>query len=479
MKNTGLIKIVTLFILIVIIVNMVHGQVTIGSSKTPQKGALLQLEDNGTYADGQTTTKGLLLPRVNITNPAPTSDADLALSIGATGSWGMEDHIGLVVYNLSERTTADGLCPGLHVWNGTKWQPVDSYRDGETRDIPVGTPTSEGLITLLTSYLQSVNDPSSNGIIDPNDPKWAELGINPSDYPLGAISNLTMTDADGNEYSTQRFYVGYQKVTGEFQKQKNYSCSPKSAPIWVNVGDPYSDADKVILKDGIWITSSVYSTQKAGGGAFDLGSDLDNRPVLNPAYRNNNNVADIVRVNVGGLSTTATVRYGQTTAATISGSWNENVTQQDFASKFGLLYTHNQAHQVCPDGWYLPSEFDWGAVLSAHDNQATAYTSIRAKPINGQYFFRSADDVESGWSHPSPEPSGFSMLPSGSAWIDPTAIPSAIIRIYNFGFQSEFWTTQTMGPNNDGVANYLDANMYRGGIQRPMGCYASVRCLKE
>lgn len=115
-----------LFLLITGVGNIVS-QVTIGSNKIPEKGALLQLkeidEPNGVTA----TTGGLLLPRVilsdknelypmflNTTGTGPNSDyssnkADLDKA-----------HTGLIVYNLKEDDEKE-LCLGVNQWDGIQW----------------------------------------------------------------------------------------------------------------------------------------------------------------------------------------------------------------------------------------------------------------------------------------------------------------------------------------------------------------------
>lgn len=70
------------------------GQVTIGSSITPNKGALLDLKEQNTATPGGiSASKGLSMPRVKLTKLVP-SGADLRETInGATGTtiWNLED----------------------------------------------------------------------------------------------------------------------------------------------------------------------------------------------------------------------------------------------------------------------------------------------------------------------------------------------------------------------------------------------------
>lgn len=101
-----------------------HAQVTIGNSEPPRPGAILDLKNQ---SDGS-ATMGLGLPRVALMNLNPTSADELAKSIGnQTGSYSMNDHIGMVVYNAKEiginnlTCKMEGAPIGMYVWSGTEW----------------------------------------------------------------------------------------------------------------------------------------------------------------------------------------------------------------------------------------------------------------------------------------------------------------------------------------------------------------------
>lgn len=108
----------------------IFAQVTIGSSTAPESGALLQLKDDGTYSNGETASKGLGLPRVELTdvnNLFPMFEKDgTNYKIGSTTyTKASEDatHIGLVVYNVNEDACASTpMYKGLYVWDGAEWQ---------------------------------------------------------------------------------------------------------------------------------------------------------------------------------------------------------------------------------------------------------------------------------------------------------------------------------------------------------------------
>lgn len=105
-------------VLIVFVVFIMHdlhytkgiAQVTIGSSIEPNKGSLLDLKE--TDSTGVNSSKGLLLPRMNLsslTSMEPIfKDSELNDDVKKT-------HIGLTIFNLKEDYSI-GLCKGVYVW---------------------------------------------------------------------------------------------------------------------------------------------------------------------------------------------------------------------------------------------------------------------------------------------------------------------------------------------------------------------------
>lgn len=118
-----------------------YSQITIGSNEMPSIGTLLDLKENDN--PGANASKGLTLPRVFLKNLKPANPAQFAASIGNTGSWSLEEHIGLIIYNVNQDMCAsEPIFKGLHVWDGEEWQLLnpknpDVYiftdpRDGES-----------------------------------------------------------------------------------------------------------------------------------------------------------------------------------------------------------------------------------------------------------------------------------------------------------------------------------------------------------
>lgn len=151
-------KILSTLILFITVVCPLSSQVTIGGALPANVGSLLDLKSHEPDSNNITATKGLLLPRVTLQKLS----GDLAQTLGSTNIYSNEDHIGLLVYNIS-----DSICPlfdsGLYVWDGLQWSgmnhpvPKDAYSYTENSD---GT----GIVTdyegnkYTTKRFNTVND---------------------------------------------------------------------------------------------------------------------------------------------------------------------------------------------------------------------------------------------------------------------------------------------------------------------------------
>ena len=107
---------ILLILVLVLKINLLSGQVTIGTLDKPVSGALLQLSE-GLDDNGANSTKGLLLPRVLLNHATledvGVDDADLPTE-GVI-------HTGLTVYNPEDTQL---FCEGLYTWDGTQWKDV-------------------------------------------------------------------------------------------------------------------------------------------------------------------------------------------------------------------------------------------------------------------------------------------------------------------------------------------------------------------
>ncbi|NDV67847.1 FISUMP domain-containing protein [Dysgonomonas sp. 25] len=121
MKFKQLTQAIIVFIALTFFTANVFAQVTIGSGDKPNEGALLDLKMTGT------TTKGMVLPRVALTDPDNlfpmlTDNGGGGYTEGVKAT---EDalHAGLVVYNTNK---CDPFGKGFYVWTGEQWQGINN-----------------------------------------------------------------------------------------------------------------------------------------------------------------------------------------------------------------------------------------------------------------------------------------------------------------------------------------------------------------
>jgi hypothetical protein len=111
-----IIKIKLLLLCLYLFPNL-DAQVNIGTVEVPADGALLQLKTiAGAAKGGENANKGLLLPRVSLVDYLSLEPA-----VSNASNDDKKEHIGLVVYNLTEDAH---LKKGFAVWNGTKWNSI-------------------------------------------------------------------------------------------------------------------------------------------------------------------------------------------------------------------------------------------------------------------------------------------------------------------------------------------------------------------
>lgn len=138
-KLDQMLKSCTLLVGLLIVVSL-QAQVTIGSLDAPVEGALLDLKEE--KIDGANSKKGLMLPRVKLTEPTllypmfeTTPGSGIAIGDYSTDEKKLlenQRHVGLTVYNLS--TCDNKFNKGVYFWNGNKWE--------QALDLPIlGTPS--------------------------------------------------------------------------------------------------------------------------------------------------------------------------------------------------------------------------------------------------------------------------------------------------------------------------------------------------
>lgn len=113
---------ITLMFFISTQANILNAQVTIGSGRVPNEGALLDLKEDSI------TTKGLGLPRVEL---KALSELTMGTNVIANTGTAWADHTGLMVYNVKGDNCAipEPIYTGPYVWDGGMWQFLgEKYR---------------------------------------------------------------------------------------------------------------------------------------------------------------------------------------------------------------------------------------------------------------------------------------------------------------------------------------------------------------
>lgn len=160
-----------------LIFSYTYSQVTIGSGIAPNKGALLDLKENS-VVNGANSSKGLILPRVNLYQEKSLIDIS---DVAYTETTEQVAHAGLVVYNTNQDFYKG---KGIYCWDGTQWISLKP----ETITI-----TIDKIVYKERSYFMGMLD-SKLSIID-----LSLLAIIPSDWNIISYNNPYINA--GNRYN--------------------------------------------------------------------------------------------------------------------------------------------------------------------------------------------------------------------------------------------------------------------------------------
>lgn len=166
-------------------------QVTIGSNVSPEGGSVLDIKEFIPKGDNQTSDKGVVLPRVLLTNKNELYPMYWNTSAGSEVAEYTNNkadlkrtHVGMTVFNV---TNTGDFVSGVHTWTGTEWRKID--------DSPVIQPQITSLIcsgSQMTPNTYTTNVPFE-GIL-----KVPYLGGNGGSYSGTAAASI------GNGLSMER-----------------------------------------------------------------------------------------------------------------------------------------------------------------------------------------------------------------------------------------------------------------------------------
>lgn len=174
-----------------IITSNATAQVTIGSNVSPEGGSVLDIKEFTPKSENQTSDKGVVLPRVLLTNKNElypmywniSTNSEVAEYTSNKADL-KRTHVGMTVFNV---TNTGDFVSGVHTWTGTEWRKID--------DSPVIQPQITSLICSGSQMTPNTYTPSVpfEGIL-----KVPYLGGNGGSYSGTAAASI------GNGLSMER-----------------------------------------------------------------------------------------------------------------------------------------------------------------------------------------------------------------------------------------------------------------------------------
>lgn len=143
---------------------------------------------------------------------------------------------------------------------------------------------------------------------------------------------------------------------------------------------------------------------------------------------------------------------------------------------FGRYYTWEEAQDVCPEGWRLPSDKDWCALSAACGVEAKEGSDIKgfAGKIMENIYFNGSRMWEYWRDVKIDNEAGLSAAPFGYAFYKDDAF-----EFKGYGEYASFWTSDQT--EDLGVYRYIigDKNVVYYGAADKTSFAASVRCVRE
>ena len=160
-----------MLLLLLLSIASVNAQVTIGSTNDPHAGAVLDL---------QSTSKGLLLPNVSLSNVSTLTVISSPTSAQKTSAKGM------MVYNTNANVTG-GNGSGVYVWDGAKWCLVS----GSTT--PATVYVTGVSLNKSTTSLTVGNSETLIATVSPTDATNKNVTWSSNNSSVAIVSNGTIT----------------------------------------------------------------------------------------------------------------------------------------------------------------------------------------------------------------------------------------------------------------------------------------------
>ncbi len=281
----------------------IQAQVTIGSNIESNAGALLDLKQQDPDGENITSKKGVMMPRVELTDVNKLIMSSVEIKDGDSGGDQYKKHIGLIVYH-TDACTLSGK--GLYVWTGTHWEPLNAYSSGGTTalskskiEFPSGldkrgtvvpqtlTVNWSGAVAPTATKESSRSLPAVPGISAP-----ASIGASPFDITLLADpvdpNEITEDDPWISKENILKFSGLNHACGGPDQvtiNQTNYALRINDFIVYNSPGP----ANFNVKGNAVW-TSQLYNPKKVLTGTTDPvigdpgGEERDNGTAVEPKF---------------------------------------------------------------------------------------------------------------------------------------------------------------------------------------------------
>jgi hypothetical protein len=322
-------KSIAILLLACFVTTAANAQVTIGVGEKPAKGALLDLKDHNPDplgTDKTTATKGLLLPRVGLTE---LNKLYPMLPTGYNTAVEDELHIGLNVYNVNRCPAGSSIYDetGPQVWSGTRWESL-KLRPAIAEANPAQT---SGANVWGASIVHHAAKPNPSYIAGTDPAYLANIYEEFYSADFGSTAgrwmttNLTAYKYDGLVDHSQGYLL-------RLEVSDASAPNPIREPYWCYPGSP------------------IYS----GGGGLNDATHTGN-PLLGLLYN-----WSAATAGKGG-------QYGD------DSDIDESAMDETLTNEPGK---QQRIQGICPEGWHLPSDLEWTELENEIIRHTTRYAAV-------------------------------------------------------------------------------------------------------
>lgn len=307
-------KSILFFIGLFLNISLASSQITIGSTIPPARGAILDLKQ--TDAITENSNKGLLLPRVEITDLSKLKMGDNEINDTDADGNQYSKHKGLLVYNTNQDYCVAGepILKGLYVWDGEEWQKMGSGSEHLGEGVYLFTDTRDNQQYLAREFFYNDN----GTIVSAGDWMLQNLAFNPLLHPSDEYL----------DYAETLGYSGGNQPEKADKKWFYYAIEKKYTPPTI----PALPLD--------------WERYRFNGILYTYGAATNRSTILEFNQAQATPLGDAPgpdEVEVIGPSGIAPNKYVQ---------------------------------GICPPGWHLPSDREWNELERALYNNPTSYSTV-------------------------------------------------------------------------------------------------------